>query len=103
MDFASITGVCDRLRMIMSLSVGSIINGGLLTLLCRLGRLTLSEKGSWDNDRWGNDCWEDDCWDNDCWEDDCWEDDCWGNDCWEDDCWDNDCWGNADDGWKAIC
>src|ERR1051325_3237103 len=49
--------------MIISLSVGSIINGELLMLLCKLGRLTLSVKGSWDN-RWGNDCWEDDCWGN---------------------------------------
>ena len=52
MVFVFIIGVCDRLCMIMSLSsVGSIINGGLLTSLCKLGRLTLSKKGSWDNDR----------------------------------------------------
>ena len=93
--------------MIISLSVGSIINGGLLTLLCKLGRLTLSVKGSWDN-RWGNDCWEEDCWEEDCWEDDCWEEDCWANDYWEDDCWEDDCceddcWGNTDDSLKAIC
>ena len=97
MDFASIIGVCDRLRMIMSLSVGSIINGGF----CKLGRFTLSEKGSWDNDRWGNDCWENDCWEVDCWDNDCWEVDCWDNDCWEVDCWEDDCWDN--DYWGNDC